>query len=310
MSGEPESDHPLAWTLGFDPPEELLPGEEQDLARIALALREAALMQGSALPEPDPVEIDALIGAISALAPAAESPFAGELSRAWARQKGGLARMLAAVQPLVRILSRPFWVASAALVASGLPLLSADLLGSHGVDLTYGAYLVLIAPLLAVVGVAHAFRSSGTGMAELEFTCPLTPAQLILGRLFWVTAYDALLLGGASLLSVSFEPGLQLGMLVLGWLMPMLMSALAVLTLSLYVPPWVGGGIALALWALALGLLLIGRDLPLAVLAGTAVILPVAAICGGGLLLLAGLAVALWPKLTARISGLGTGGAI
>lgn len=321
MGSQPGSDRRLARALGFDPAEALdfqpdePPGldsteglglDHDELADLAEALQVAAELQDVAWPDPDPTETERLVATLAALVPASECSFGAELERAWARQPGWLACTLAAVQPQVRVLERPFWLASAGLVAAGLPLLSAGLAGRLGLDLTYGAFLLLVAPVLATLGVAHAFRGVDTGVAEVELTCALTPAQLILGRLFWVTAYDALLLGSASLLSAALEPSVQLGWLVLGWLLPMLQLSLAVLSLSLYVPPWVGGGAALALWLLILNRLTLGRELPIAAVTHPAVLLPLSAFCAGGLVLAVGLIARAWPRLTTRLAGLGT----
>lgn len=189
----------LAAALGFDPAAEGLdpaPGEAADLLELAAALRDAPV------PEPAMAETDRLVAALAPFLPAADSRFGGELAAAWAGAGGGwLAGTLAAVSPQVRLLRRPFWIASAAVVAAGLPLLDPGLRAVLGIDLTYAAFLVITAPALAALGVAYAFRSAGTGRAEVELACPLTPAQLVLGRLFWVAAYDAALLAAASVAS-------------------------------------------------------------------------------------------------------------
>ncbi|MEW8979763.1 MAG: hypothetical protein AB2385_15345 [Symbiobacterium sp.] len=336
MGNRPDADR-LIRVLGFDPAEALDPGPGTDLAApvpgpaehtwagepagsvpvpedgdelaaLAEALQAAARAQDAAWPDPDPAETRRLVAALTALVPAPESPFAAELERTWVRQPGWLARTLAAVQPQVRLLERPFWLASAALVAAGMPLLSPDVAASLGLDLTYGAFLLLVAPILATLGVAHAFRGISTGMAEVELTCALTPAQLVLGRLFWVAAYDTLLLGGASLLSAALEPSVMLGWLVLGWLLPILVLSVTVLSLSLYVPPWVGGSAALALWLLILTRLTLARDLPIAAVTDPVVLLPLSAFCAGGLILAAGLIARTWPRLTTRLAGLDTWG--
>jgi len=306
VGSQPESR--IARALGFDPEDVVGAGEpedERELAALAEALQEAARVQEAAWPEPAPAETDRLVADLAALVPVPESSLAAELERALALHSGWLARALAAIRPQVRMLERPFWLASAALVAAGLPLLSGGVSSHLGLDLTYGAFLLLVAPVLSAMGVAYAFRGAGAGIAELELTCALTPAQLVLGRLFWVTAYDALLLGGASLLSAAAEPSVRLGWLVLGWLLPLLLLSLTVLALSLYVPPWVGGSAALALWALVMSLLVLGRDLPLAAVTHPVVLLPMSALCAGGILVSVCLIAGAWPRLGTRMAGLG-----
>ncbi|MFZ5826035.1 MAG: hypothetical protein ACOY94_17200, partial [Bacillota bacterium] len=208
----------LRQELGFEPPAgPLSPAELEELLAAATALR------SSPTPLPTAAETDRL----AALAADLVAPPPSEVARAL--EAGGraswLAEALAAVRPQVRILRRPFWLASAAVVAAGLPLLDTGLRSSLGIDLTYGGFLLIIAPVLAALGVAYAFRSAGTGMVEVEMACPLSPVQLLLGRLFWVTAYDAALLGAASLAAAGLEPGMRLGFLLVGWLAPMLLLA-------------------------------------------------------------------------------------
>lgn len=251
------------------------------------------------VPEPDPDETGRLIAQLAACLPPVESPVARALGDAAA--PGPVQQALAMVRPQVRILRRPFWVASALLVAAGLPLVAPDLRASVGADFGYAGYLLIIAPVLSCLGAAYAFRSAGTGMGEIEMSCALTPGQLVLGRLFWVAAYDTALLGAASLAAAGLEPGVALGWLVLGWLAPTLLLALLVLGLSFWLPPRVSAAGALALWAGTAGLWM----LPLK--AGSAAIWPAAALLGLGAVLLGAAVVAGAPRLARRL-GLQEGG--
>lgn len=297
--------------LGFDPASEALealPGELDDLTATAALLQRAAALEDGRFPGPDSAETAGLAAALAAAMPESDGALARELTAAWSETGGWAARVLGAVRPQVRLLGRRFWLASAAVVGAGLPLLSPDVRAWAGLDLTYGAFLVVVAPLLSAMGVAYAFRSAGTGMAEVELTCALTPAQLVLGRLFWVAGYDLLLLGAASLASLGLEPGMQLGWLVLGWLAPMLLLSCGVLVLSLWMPPWAGAAAGLSLWAGALGVALANR--PLSALTWAPLVLPMAVGCGIGALLLAAALAAVAPRLTARLAGLVSGEAM
>lgn len=293
----------LSTALGFDPAAEGLepgPSDAAELLAAARALETAAEFQAAHLPEPDEAATAKLVAQLLPLLPAAD--------RALDADRGGwLAGALTAVWPQVRLLRRPFWLASAAVVAAGLPLLDQAVRAHLGIGLTYGAFLVLVAPVLAILGVIYAFRGAGTGMAEVEMTCALTPAQLVLGRLFWVAAYDAALLGAGSLAAAGVEPGVRLGWLVLGWLLPMMLLAAGTLALSLYVPPWAGGMAALAAWAAALVAVWTNPDLTPAFLTIWPSIGALAVTAGVGALALTAAVAAAAPRLAGRLAGLGAG---
>lgn len=233
-------DRRLAAVLGFSPAGEglaVLPGEAEGLLEAAAALTQWA-------PEPPGPGLEARIVAEADAATCDSSP-------AWAarRQRPALLMLLEAVRPHVRIFRAPFWLATLFVVAAGLPLLTRGGGPAGLLDLDYAGFLVLVAPVIAVTGTAYAFRSCGTGMAELEMTTPLTPWQLIAGRLAWVLAYDSLLLGVCSLAAVAAGAGLALRYLVAAWLGPMLALVLLDLVLTAYLQPWVAAGVCLGLWS-------------------------------------------------------------
>jgi hypothetical protein len=278
------------------------PEETASLLEAITALRAAAadeLGGGSTAAD----STDDLVALLTPHLPAPPSPVARALDAATGHL-GWLAGILAAIRPQVRILRGAFWLASAVIVLAGLPLISPAVRTTAGTSLTYSGFLLLVAPLMAALGVAYAFRSAGTGMAELELTCPLSPLQLVLGRLFWVATYDAALLGAASVVAAGYEPRVNLAYLVIGWLMPMLVMAAATLALSLYVSLWLSAVLTLGLWGsvLAVGL---GRPaLFLPALAGSSAILPTVAVCAVGLVVLLGAVVAASPRLAVRLAGL------
>lgn len=307
MSARRFSPDEVIEVLGFDPATEGLetaPAETADLVALALLLEDAGELAPAA------GETERLLGDLVRALPAPETPPAlSDVARAMtepsADAAGWLTRTLTTIRPQVRVLGRPFWLASVAVILAGLPLLRPELRDLLGAELTYSGFLVLVAPILAALGVAYAFRSTGTGMAEVEMTCALSPAQLLLGRLFWVACYDAALLAAASLLAVGLEPGVQLGYLVLGWLTPMLLLAAGALAASLYVPPWAGAAAALLVWSGVLGAGLRYPQLFLPRLAGTPGVVPVALLFGLGALLLLGALAAAAPRLIPRLLGEG-----
>lgn len=294
MSGKRGAAAKLRDLLDFDPGE-ITESEARTLVAVARALRSAPV------PVPTAAETErVVVAAVACLAPP-ESEVARALRERWQRE-GVVRQALAVVAPQVHLLRRPFWFASAAVVAAGLPLLHPGWRAAVDLELTYAGFLVLVAPVLAVLGVAYAFRGIG-GTAELELACPLHPVHLVLGRLCWVLAYDSALLGAASLAAAGLEPGVRLGYLVALWLAPMLLLAAGALAASRYLGPAGGAGLALAAWAGAVLSGLVRPELSLPALAGTprglAVSLPMLAGATG-------LLVYLWiasPALAERLAG-------
>src|SRR5690606_12051897 len=85
---------------------------------------------------------------------------------------GGLA-LLRALLPQATLLGRAFWIGSAVVAAVlVLVLLIMDAAPA----------LVLAAPVLAVAGVALAFRGARSGLWEAELACPVDPITLALAR--------------------------------------------------------------------------------------------------------------------------------
>ncbi|MDP2871677.1 MAG: hypothetical protein Q8P31_03980 [Bacillota bacterium] len=244
----PGDEERLAAMLGFSPADEYLgldlsPGETGGLLATAETL--AAWTPEPPAPEQQKRLLAAAMAAAGALAAPRLTRPRGDL---WT-VADGLWAVLDAVRPHVHVFRAPFWLATLVAVAAGLPLLAGSRSLGGWLDLDFAGFLVLMAPVVAVGGTAYAFRSCGSGMAELEMTAPLTPWQLIAGRLAWVLAYDSLLLGLCSVAAAATGPGLALGYLVAAWLGPMLALALADLLLTSILQPWAAAGACLGLWA-------------------------------------------------------------
>lgn len=308
MSARRGSDRGLEELLGFDPlAEGFAVGREE-----AASLRQVAeALSVQHLPPRNPEAEERLAETLQSTLVAqvtSTDDFRTELEQEWG--EGGLRPLLiglAILQPQIRLLRAPFWLASGLVVLLGLPLISPRVQAALGLQVGYGGFLVMIAPVLAALGVAYAFRSAGTGMAEVELTCPLTPAQLLLGRLFWVAAYDAVLLGSGSLVAASLEPGISLGYLVLGWLAPLLLATVTALALSFLLPIWAGAAGVLTLWSIALT---VGLNRPawfLPEMAGGPAILLPALLLSGMALLLFGWLVASAPRLLQHLAEKGRG---
>lgn len=130
---------------------------------------------------------------------------------------GGLA-LLRALLPQATLLGRAFWLGSAVVAAVlVLVLLIMDAAPA----------LVLAAPVLAVAGVALAFRGARrSGLWEAELACPVDPITLALARFLLVVGYDTALLGLATVVLgvAGTGSGLQAGAgaFLLAWLAPFL----------------------------------------------------------------------------------------
>lgn len=148
----------------------------------------------------------------------------GRMNQRWPNSIRKLYHVLGLVRPQIQLLGWPFWLSSTVVLSMGLLVLPSN---THQSMIP----LLVLAPLLAVLSVAYAFRSYSYGVIEWEKSCPISPTQLVLGRLSIIVFYDMLL---SSLVSFSlYNRGISasLGILILAWLAPLL--ALAGLTLIL-----------------------------------------------------------------------------
>lgn len=301
-----EARRTLVSLLGFDPEREgfeMIQSEEIELVEVAERLA------ASPVPTPSHDQTTKTVSLALSLMPEGPSPVARALDVEPGAGVGPAARSLLGMGSQVRVLGRRFWVASAALVALGVPLVNRTPGTAPGPSVTYSAFLIAIAPVLAVLGVAYAFRSAGTGMAEVEMLCAISPAQLVFGRLLWVAAYDAALLGLGSLVAASYERDARLDWLVAGWITPMLLLALSVMVLSLYIPLWASVACALAVWVAAIGAEYVrlgrgGHGWWSYEVASSPTSIPLTLAAFAGVILLVWVAAARAPQLVARLAGL------
>jgi hypothetical protein len=135
-----------------------------------------------------------------------------------------------------------FWLAGALVLLLGLFLTAID--GRELLPLAF----VLLTPLLAVVGVAHAFRPETRTLGELERLTATGAAELLYTRLALVLAF-ILLLSLFLLLLIWLEgPQVVLWRLVLAWLGPMLALTGLALYITIRWDPLIGAVIPLGLW--------------------------------------------------------------
>jgi hypothetical protein len=110
---------------------------------------------------------------------------------------------------------------------------------------------VLIAPLVAAVGVAFLYGSGGEPTLEIELATPVSPRFVLLARLSLLFGVDLLLgLAGSVILSL-LRTEISLWPLVMAWLAPMaFLSALALLISLLSFEPLLGVLVSMVLWGL------------------------------------------------------------
>jgi hypothetical protein len=143
----------------------------------------------------------------------------------------------------VRALQAAFWLANALLFVTGLVLAA----NQRTDTLILG--FALIAPLLALGGVALIFRARTTTMRDLELLSPVSPIVLLYMRFLLVLGTNALL--SLILLGVIWTqaPQLVLWRLLLLWSGPLLLLLGAALWLSIHYSYWLGTLAPMIGWA-------------------------------------------------------------
>ncbi len=144
----------------------------------------------------------------------------------------------------LRVVRGEIWLASALVMALGLLVTLAM------VSATGGGLLVLVAPLVAAVGVAFIYGPDVDPALEIELATPVPPRLVLLARLALVFGFNLLMgLAASAVLSlasakVAFWP------LVSIWLAPMtFLSALAFLLTVFTVNSYTSTTVSLLLWA-------------------------------------------------------------
>lgn len=185
-------------------------------------------------PAPTAQETDWLVQTLTASLPARRS------SPAWLL-------MLWLLRAQLRVVQHEIWLASAFVMALGVFVTLTLQPGTSPEMLP----LVLIAPLVAALGIAFLYGPVADPSLEIELATPISPRLVVLMRLLLVFLFDlALSLAGSVVLVVS-QSGWSLWPLVSLWLAPMtFLSALAFLLAMLFIDPLIGVSICLALWGL------------------------------------------------------------
>jgi len=148
----------------------------------------------------------------------------------------------------VRVVQGEIWAASAIVMGLGLLVtLGYSLSQSPEASLP----LVLMAPLAAASGIALLYGPSVDPALEIELTLPVSPRQILVGRLVLVFGFNlALGLAGSAALSV-LRADVPFLPLVSAWLAPMtFLAALAFLLMTLTLDSGVSLLVCLGLWLL------------------------------------------------------------
>jgi len=149
----------------------------------------------------------------------------------------------------LRLLGPWFWVTSIVLLFCGAVLTPFV----HGPSVALP--LVVLAPLTAVLGLAHAARTSSGGLRAVEASAPIGFVEVTTGLVLAIVGFDCTL-GAAATLGVALLHWAPFATLLAAWLCPLLLLAGISLPIALRwgtIPAAViGGGPWLLLAALAL----------------------------------------------------------
>jgi len=183
------------------------------------------------VPVPTAAETDRLVQTITAAMPAPRT-------NRWRPPWWSLLRAQA------RIVQQEIWIASALVMVLGCGVTLAQPANSPD-----QLPLILIAPVVAALGIAFLYGPTAEPAAELELATPFSPRLIVLTRLLLVFAFDlALGLLGSALLMLT-HGGWSGWSLVTLWLAPMtFLAALAFLLSMIFAEPLIGATICLALW--------------------------------------------------------------
>lgn len=185
-----------------------------------------------AAPTPSVQETDRLVQTLIAELPARRTTRSG--SMLWWLLRAQL-----------RVVQQEIWLASALVMALGLFV---TLTNQYDVS-RQEAPFVLIAPLVAALGIAFLYGPAAEPALEVELAAPISPRLVVLARLLLVFAFDLALALISSIVLVVAQSEWSLWPLVMMWLAPMtFLAALAFLLSMIFSEPLVGAAICLTLW--------------------------------------------------------------
>jgi hypothetical protein len=126
----------------------------------------------------------------------------------------------------VRLINVLSWAASAILLALGTLVTFLSFQTPNGTTLP----IILVAPVVAAVGVAFLYGEDVDPPLEVQMTTPVSPRVILLARLALLYGFNLVLAMACSILLAATQAQISLAPLVLSWLAPMtFLSALAFL---------------------------------------------------------------------------------
>ncbi|MEF3302555.1 hypothetical protein [Paenibacillus sp. GYB003] len=156
-------------------------------------------------------------------------------------------KLIRSITSQVRLFSKSFWIVSAVIMIAGALMM--PLAGGEGVNSFF-----IVSSFVSGVSVFYALRSYGTPMAKLESTFPVSPVEVMTGRLGIIVFYDILLALAASIvLSIGGLTG-PLFAFIVSWLVPLCLCTLLAFVAAVRFGPWLGGGLSTAVWVFQLTL--------------------------------------------------------
>ena len=145
-----------------------------------------------------------------------------------------------------RVVRHEIWIASTLVMVLGALV---TLIIYEPTSSSEALPLVLLAPVVAAVGVSFLYGSAVDPALEIALATPTSPRLVLLTRLTLVFGFDLGLGLAGSLALALFQPGVSLWPLVTAWLAPMaFLSALSLLLSVLSADPGAGALISLGLW--------------------------------------------------------------
>ena len=203
-------------------------GSAEEADRLLPVMRQ---LPAWSAPAPTAAETDRLVRRLTAALPPAKQ-----------RQSWSSAFWLLRAQ--LRIVQQEIWIASALVMTLGLFVTLAQQADASVEALPF----VLIAPLVAALGIVFLYGPAAEPALEIELAAPVSPRLIVLTRLLLVFAFDLALglIGSAALVVAS--GAWTLWPLVDMWLAPMaFLASLAFLLAMLTGDPLIGAGVCLFL---------------------------------------------------------------
>jgi hypothetical protein len=184
------------------------------------------------VPDPTQAMTERLLERVRSAVPSAPVPTANP----W-----GVGRWIRLALQQASVFEKPFWVASMIIILLGL-------LFSLGDSQT--VLFSMLAPAMAALGVAYSFR--GGTIKEIELTCPVTPYQIVLGRMLVIFVFNTVLGLVGSMVLANYGSGIVFSDLVIEWLAPMLLLTGLALVTAVWFNSLVSAASSMSLWALLL----------------------------------------------------------